>query len=51
MEIEYFIAGMETEADRVVNAKTTQKMPNEYNNVLTGIWCFKGMFLVQVKKI
>ena len=49
MEIGYFIAGPETEADMVVSAKTAQIMHNGFSNVFTGIRCFKGTFSLQVK--
>ena len=44
-EIEYFIAGPETEADRVASSETTLKMHEEFSDVFTEIWCFKGTFL------
>ena len=30
--------------------KTTQKMHNDYSDVSTGIWCFKGIFSLHIKE-
>ena len=49
MEIKFFIAGLDTEANRVASAKTTQITHNDYSDVFTGIGCFKASFLLQIK--
>ena len=36
------------EANKDASAETTQKIFNEYSNVLTGIGCFKVTFSLQV---
>ena len=48
-EINYFIADLDMEADRAASAETTQTIHNEYSDVSTGIFCFKGIFSLQVK--
>ena len=49
MEIDYSIAGVETEANRVAITKITQTMHNGYSDVFTGIGYFKCTFSLQVK--
>ena len=49
MEVDYFIAGPEMEADKVASAKTTQKIQNDYSDVFTGLRCFKDTFFLQIK--
>ena len=48
-DIDYFLAVLLMQANKVVNGETTQKIYNEYRNVLTGIECFKGNFSLQVR--
>ena len=48
-EIDYFIAGLDKEANRVASPETKQKIHNEYSDVFTGIRCFKCAFSFQVK--
>ena len=37
------------EADRLASEKTMQVIHNDYSDVFTGIWYFKGTFLLQIK--
>ena len=48
-EIDYFIAGPGTEANRVASAEITQKMHDDVSDIFTGNGCFKGTFSLQVK--
>ena len=47
--IDYFIAGPGMESNIVENTETTLKIHTEYNDVFTGIGCFKGAFSLWVK--
>ena len=49
MEIDYFVAGLEMEANEAIGAKKTKILHNDYNDVLTGIRCFKDTSSVQIK--
>ena len=49
MEIDYYTAGPEMEADRVAHAKRTKLMDNDYSDVFTGIGCFQGAVSLQIK--
>ena len=48
MEIDYFIAGLEIEADRVASAKNNI-IHDDNSNLFTGIGCFKGRHLLNIK--
>ena len=48
-EIDYFIAGLETEADRATSEKTTKTMHNKYSHIFTGKGCSKIHFYLEVK--
>ena len=43
-EIEYFIAGLDMESNRVASTETTQKIHNEYSNLFTCVGYFKSTF-------
>ena len=45
----YFITGPGKEAIGVANAETTITVLDEFNDVFTGIGCFKGTFSLQDK--
>ena len=50
MEIDYFIAGPETEPKSMAGVKTTLIMHNDYSDVFAGIGCFKETFSLQIKE-
>ena len=37
MEVDYFMAGLKIDANRMANAKTTWMMHNDYSDAFTGI--------------
>ena len=41
-EVEYFIAGLDNEADMVTYENITQNVHIKYNDVFTGVGCFTG---------
>ena len=45
----YFIAGPSCESDKRKNAKSTQRIHKEFEDVFNGIWCFEGTFSLQLK--
>ena len=47
--IHYFIADLRREADMTEITKITQEIFNTFNDVFSGIGCFKGTFSLQVK--
>ena len=48
-EKQYLITGPDIKADTLACAEPTETMHNEYNDVYTGIGCFKCTFLCRSK--
>ena len=48
-EIEYFLPCPSRQSDTKVSIESTKQLQKEVKDVFTGIWCFGGMFLLQVE--
>ena len=45
----YFLSGPNCDMDKMKSAELTQQINREFNDVFNGIWCFEGMFSLQLK--
>ena len=47
--INYFLPSSNQDNDKRARAEITQQLQQDFKNVFTGIGCFDGMFLLQIK--
>ena len=48
-DIEYFLPGPNKVNDKRASTNITRQIQKEFGEIFIGIWCFEGMFSLQVK--